>query len=177
MARNDYRIADQQQPHFLTSTVVGWLPVFTRPEAAQILFNSWRFLQTHAGLKLFAYVVLENHIHWIASAPNLSHELARFKSFTARQLIDLLESSGAETLLEQLRYFKLRHKSEQDYQLWQEGSKSKVIESDEVMWQKVEYIHNNPVKRGYVDEPAHWRWSSARSYAKQGGLVDVCTDW
>jgi putative transposase len=129
------------------------------------------------GLKLFGYVVLENHVHWIASAPNLSHELTRFKSFTARRIIDLLETSGAATLLEQLRYFKLRHKSDQEFQLWQEGAKPKVIEHDDVMWQKLGYIHNNPVKRGYVDDPLHWRWSSARNYAKQVGVIEVCTDW
>ena len=128
MPRNDYRIASENQPYFLTSTIVGWLPVFTRPEAVTILFDSWTYLQKEAGLKLFGYVVLENHVHWIASAENLSHELCRFKSFTARKLIDLLDSTNAATMLEQLHYFKLRHKTDQEFQFWQEGSKPKVIE-------------------------------------------------
>jgi putative transposase len=80
-------------------------------------------------------------------------------------------------LLEQLRYFKLRHKVDQRYQLWQEGSHPKEIGSDEMLVQKLEYAHNNPVKRGYVDDPLHWRYSSARNYARQRGLIDVCTDW
>ena len=46
-----------------------------------------------------------------------------------------------------------------------------------VMRQKLEYIHNNPVKRGFVDLPEHWRWSSARNYAEGGGLTDVDRDW
>jgi hypothetical protein len=45
------------------------------------------------------------------------------------------------------------------------------------MWQKIEYIQMNPVKRGYVDDPLHWRWSSARNYARQAGLIEVVTDW
>ena len=46
-----------------------------------------------------------------------------------------------------------------------------------MMWQKIEYSHNNPVARGYVDDPLHWRHSSARNYAGQAGLFPVCTDW
>ena len=41
-----------------------------------------------------------------------------------------------------------------------------------MMWQKIEYIHNNPVLRGFVDDPLHWRWSSARDYARQLGLIE-----
>lgn len=42
---------------------------------------------------------------------------------------------------------------------------------------KVEYIHNNPVKRGYVDEAVHWRYSSARDYSSMVGLVDIERLW
>ncbi|MCH7310327.1 hypothetical protein [Acinetobacter sp. ANC 4805] len=49
---------------------------------------------------------------------------------------------------------------------------------DEVMMcQKVDYIHQNPVKRGFIDEVTHWRYSSARSYASLLGLTDVCINW
>jgi hypothetical protein len=88
-----------------------------------------------------------------------------------------LEAANAYTLLEQLAYYKLRHKVDQNYQLWQESSHPEEIMSDEMMWQKIEYIHNNPVKRGYVDDPLHWRYSSARNYAGQPGLLEVCTQW
>jgi hypothetical protein len=46
-----------------------------------------------------------------------------------------------------------------------------------MLLQKIEYIHNNPVRRGYVDEPKHWRYSSARNYEGKEGLLDVKTDW
>jgi len=120
---------------------------------------------------------LENHLHLIASAANLSSAVKSFKMYTARHIIDLLEARGAKVLLRQLRALKLRHKTESEYQLWEEGSKPKQIASDAMMLQKLEYMHNNPVKRGYVDEPVHWRYSSARNYASKPGLVDVITDW
>ncbi len=60
---------------------------------------------------------------------------------------------------------------------WQEGSHPQLIDGEAMLRQKLEYIHQNPVKRGYVDEAVHWRWSSARSYAGGEGLVEVFTGW
>ena len=177
MTRSRYRIFDDAYPHFLTCTIVGWQAVFTRPEAVQIVFDSWSFLQKEKGFRLYAYVVLENHLHLIASAPELSGAIKSFKMYTARQIIDLLESQGATVLLRQLRALKRRHKTESEYQVWEEGSMPKQLDSDEMLLQKLEYIHINPVKRGYVDDPVHWRYSSARNYAGLPGLVDVITDW
>jgi putative transposase len=177
MTRTRYRIFETEYPYLLTCTILGWLPVFTRPESVAIVFDSWKYLQQHKGLQIFGYVVLENHLHLIASAPNLSQVIKSFKMFTARELIKLLESHGAETLLRGLRALKLQHKTASEYQVWQEGSKPKQISTDEMMIQKLEYVYYNPVKRGYVDEPVHWRYSSARNYAGMPGLVEVVTDW
>lgn len=80
-------------------------------------------------------------------------------------------------MLRQLRAHKLPHKTESDYQLWQEGSHPKQIPGTEMMVQKLDYAHYNPVKRGYVDEPTDWRYSSARNYASRPGLIEVVTDW
>jgi REP element-mobilizing transposase RayT len=177
MTRTRYRIYEDEYPYFMTCTIVGWLAVFTRPEAVQIVFDSWTFLHNEKDFRLYGYVVLENHLHLVASAPNLSNAMKSFKMYTARQIIALLETNGATVLLKQLRALKLRHKTDSEYQVWEEGSKPKQISGGEMMLQKLEYIHNNPVKRGYVDDPLHWRYSSARNYAGVPGLVPVITDW
>jgi REP element-mobilizing transposase RayT len=177
MTRTRYRIDETQYPYFLTCTIVGWLPVFTRPEAVEVVLDSWRFLQQNQNMALFGYVILENHLHWIAAAPRLPAALKSFKMFTARRLIDLLQIHGAEVILGQLRALKLPHKTRSQYQFWQEGSHPKQIGNNAVMRQKLDYLHNNPVKRGYVDDPLHWRYSSARNYAGQAGLIEVVTDW
>jgi REP element-mobilizing transposase RayT len=177
MPRTRYRIYETEYPYFLTCTIVGWLPVFTRPAAVHILFDCWRYLQANKGFVLFGYVVLENHLHLIASAPDLANAIKSFKMFTARQLVDLLERHGASILLRQLRAHKLGHKTQSEYQVWQEGSHPQQIGSDAMMLQKLEYMHNNPVERGYIDDPLHWRYSSGRNYAGQVGLVEVRTDW
>src|SRR5688572_20101904 len=147
MTRTRYRIVDGVHPYFLTCTIVGWLPVFTRPEAVEIILKSWKFLQQHGRLSLYGYVVLENHLHLIAHAEDLGKELGDFKSFTARQIIDLLEERKALTLLNQLEHLKARHKTDRQYQLWQEGSQPKQIQDEDMMRQKLEYMHYNPVKR------------------------------
>jgi REP element-mobilizing transposase RayT len=177
MTRTRYRIYETEYPYFITSTVNSWLPVFTRQEAADVVFDSWRYLQREREFRIFGYVILENHLHMIVSAPELPAVMHSFKSWTARKIIDLLEECGSKTLLRQLRATKLNHKKQSEYQVWQEGGKPKQIQNDEMMWQKIEYIHNNPLDRGFVDDPLHWRWSSARNYAGQRGLIDVTTDW
>ena len=63
------------------------------------------------------------------------------------------------------------------YQVWQEGSHPQEIYGEKMLIQKIEYIHNNPVRRGYVDEAGYWRYSSARTYEGMEGLLEVRTDW
>jgi len=131
MARSRYRITDPEAPHFLTTTVNQWIPLFTRPATVDIIFQSWRYLQ----------------------------------------------QQKADFLLSQFARYKKPHKTQSEYQLWQEGSHPQLMATESVLRQKLEYIHQNPVKRGYVDMPEHWRYSSARCYAGMDGLIDVVTEW
>ena len=173
MARSRYRVVKPNAPHFLTATVVNWLPVFASRPIAQILLDSLRFLQEQERLILYAYVIQENHAHLVAEAEDLSKEIGDFKSWTARAIIDYLETRKAQHVLDQLAELKLPHKTDRTYQLWQEGSHPQLIQGDAMMRQKIEYIHNNPVKRGYVDKPTDWRYSSARSYLGDKGLIEI----
>jgi REP element-mobilizing transposase RayT len=100
-----------------------------------------------------------------------------FKSFTARAVIEYLEGRTAVHLLAKLNNAKLHHKTRSEYQVWQEGSHPEQIHSEKMLLQKIDYIHNNPVRRGYVDEPKHWRYFSSRDYEGLKALVEVNTDW
>lgn len=177
MARTRYRFGDAAYPHFVTCAVVGWLPVFTRPACVEILFDSLRFLQRERALTLLGYVVMENHLHLIARSDDLSRDIGDFKSFTARRIIARLRDVGDLCLLDQLRSHKLPHKADRTYQLWQEGSHPQQIDTETMLRQKLAYIHDNPVKRGYIADPCHWRYSSARNYAKMPALIEVDTNW
>jgi len=177
MSRTRYHIFDDTYPHFMTCTVVAWLPVFTQPDFAKIVLDSWRFLQAEREIDIMAYVIMENHLHWIAAGPQLARRVGEFKSFTAKHILAEMEQRGYRTQLQELSFYKQRHKVDQDYQLWQEGSHPQQISSEAMMWQKIEYSHNNPLRRGYIDDPLAWRYSSARNYAGLPGLIDIVTDW
>ena len=70
-------------------------------------------------------------------------------------------------------HYEKAHKKDVTYQLWQEGMQPKLIIDDQMMYDRINYIHNNPLKRGYVDEPKHWRYSSSRNYEDIDGLLEV----
>lgn len=177
MTRSRYRFLGNDAPYFLTMTINQWLPVFTRPATVEVILDSWRFLQAHHDFRLHGYVIMENHLHLLARAPELDRDVQRFKSFTAKRLIAVLQEAGARRLLNMLRLFKAEGKMDSTYQVWEEGSHPQRIEHEAVMRQKLDYLHYNPVKRGYVDLPEHWRWSSARDYLGQPGLIEVDTGW
>jgi len=99
--------------------------------------------------------------------------MRKFKSFTAKEILKYLQNQNVKTILDQLAFYKKAHKKTAQYQLWQEGIQPKLIQDEKMMLQKIEYIHYNPVKRGYVDEAKHWRYSSARDYHDIKGLIDV----
>jgi REP element-mobilizing transposase RayT len=113
----------------------------------------------------------------VAQSDDLSKSMESFKKYTARQIIDLLKSRNVTTILNQLAFYKKAHKEDRGYQLWQEGIAPKLIQSNTMMIERINYIHQNPIKRGYVDEAKHWRYSSARDYEENVGLIAVERLW
>ena len=67
----------------------------------------------------------------------------------------------------------LSNSNNQDFQFWQQDSHPIELWSDEVFYQKMDYIHMNPVVSGFVDQPEHWLYSSARDYAGTKGILDL----
>jgi putative transposase len=115
MARSRYKFVENDYPYFLTCTVVNWLPILCNPYVVQIILNSFSFLQKEKRLTLIAYVVMENHLHFIAYAENLSKEVAAFRSFTARSIIDYCIESNNQFMLFQLKQNKQKHKTDREY--------------------------------------------------------------
>ena len=162
--RSRYKITEKDGIHFVTSTIVEWLPVFTTNKYFDIIIQSFKFCNKNKGLHLFAFVILDNHFHLVASALDLSTTIASLKKFTAKKIIDQLNQDNKSWLLNQLSYYKKKYKTGSDYQVWQEGIHPQLITTDKMLIQKIEYIHYNPVKCELVDKPEHWRYSSARNY-------------
>ena len=92
--RSRYLIHHPDRAHFVTSTIVEWLPVFTSPACCDILVNALRYCREHKHLKIYAWVILDNHFHAILAAPDLSAVLRDFKSFTAHEILKQLVAAG-----------------------------------------------------------------------------------
>ena len=177
MGRSRYKIYESTYPHFITCTVLHWIPIFTRVDTVNILLDSLKYLQKEDNLKIYAYVILENHLHLVASSSDIGMSMRRFKSFTAKEILKYLKDKNVKTILEQLAFYKKAHKKKAEYQLWQEGLQPKLILNDKMMRDRINYIHLNPVKRGYVDKASCWRYSSARDYEGVKGLLDIERYW
>lgn len=173
MGRSRYKLLPDSDTYFATCAVVNWIPLFSQTELARIVLDSMKFMHERKRLILHAYVVLENHLHLVGSSEDFSLAMKNFKSFTARSVIDFLSQNGPNFFLEQLKFFRQKHKKDQDHQVWQEGFHPQAILNDKLLKEKIEYIHNNPVKRGYVEAPEHWRYSSAAQYIGLTGLVPI----
>ena len=109
MGRSRYKIYKPTYPHFVTCTILHWLPIFTRVQSTQIIFDSIKFLQKKDNLKLYAYVILENHLHMILSSDDLHKTMQSFKQYTAKQILELLKKENAKTILDQLMFYKKAH--------------------------------------------------------------------
>ncbi len=150
---------------FLTMTIVGWQEVFTRRVYQQIIIDNLNFATEKRGLEIYAYVVMPNHIHMIANSENnLSDIIKKFKSFSARKIIDEIKEneqlSRKERFLNSFSYH-ARNDSRVDHQFWIHKNHPETIYSNEFFDQKRNYIENNPIEAGFVDEPHFWRLSSA----------------
>ena len=169
--RSRYTIVESEGIYFLTATIVNWLPVLIGNDVCNMVLESLLFCRKSKDLRLYAYVIMENHIHLVAEAPELSRCMQSFKQYSARKLIALAQTTGKEWQLHQFEYCKKAYKDHSQFQVWQEGSHPQLIQGDAMLRQKIIYIHNNPVRRGYVNQPEQWRCSSARNYELQDDSV------
>jgi len=146
--RSRYRVLAPDAAHFVTSTIVAWLPVFTTAARCDILVQSLAYCRTHKGLAIYGWVILDNHFHAILAAPDLPRVMADMKRHTAQRILEQLEAEGCEWLLDQFRYRHAAHKKESEHQVWQEGTHPQAIVSDEMMLQKLEYLQTTRSSAG-----------------------------
>jgi len=167
--------------YFLTLTVVDWVDVFTRPVYKQMLIDSIKHCQQVKGLEVYSWCLMSNHLHMIAgvkerSENNLSDILRDFKKFTSKKIIKEIEEgteSRKKWMLNQFEFAGRYNLKIKDYKFWQDGNEAKEIHSAEFLQQKVDYIHMNPVIAGIVEEPHHYKYSSAVDYSGGKGLLEV----
>jgi putative transposase len=159
MARKGYIIHDQQAIYYMTFTVVGWIDIFTRERYREIM---------------------SNHVHLIASVDEgrtISDFVRDCKKFTAKKILDDIETNGIESrrewILHQFKYYASQHSRNEKYQLWEHDNHFIELSSPAFTQQKIDYIHQNPVRAGLVYRAEDYIYSSASNYAGIDQIMDV----
>jgi REP element-mobilizing transposase RayT len=173
-----YQIKDQHALHYVTLQVVYWVDLFTRKTYRDIIIDSLHYCQQEKGLELYAYVIMSNHIHLVVRSEtnDLSDILRDFKKFTSKKIIDTIEEiteSRKNWMLRLFMHAAKRQNKKGTYQVWTHENHAIELYSNEVIQEKVDYIHLNPVRSGIVSKPEEYLYSSARNYAEMENLLDV----
>ena len=154
-----YKFTDKQATYFITAATVDWIDVFTRNEYREILLDSFRYCQKNQGLQIHAWVLMPNHFHMICSFVNDNHPQESRREW----MLDVFEKNGTA------------NKSNQRFQFWQHENHPVLLDTNEMLEQRFTYLHENPVRAGFVSVPEHWLYSSAIDYYtdNQKGLLDL----
>jgi REP element-mobilizing transposase RayT len=176
-----HKIDDQKELYFITLTVVDWIDVFTRDCYREIFINSVKFCQKNKSLEVGAWVLMTNHAHLIVRAggkTRLEAIIRDMKSYISRSIRLLLENSSTESRKEWMHsIFKktgMENTRNNDHQFWIQDYHPIKLANTTMLLQRLNYIHDNPLRAGFVTEPQHWKYSSAYDYCggKQG-LIDL----
>jgi putative transposase len=178
-----YHFGDNEKPHFITFAVVNWIDVFTRESYTHILLDSLRFCIEKKGLRLHAWVIMSNHVHLVASAKEgfkLADIMRDMKKFTSQRIISAINENQQESRKDWLIWMFKRagahNKNNETYQFWQQDNHPIELSSNEMIDQRLNYLHTNTVKAGLVWEPQHYKYSSAIDYYLNGkGLLPIET--
>ncbi len=163
----------------MTCTVVDWIDVFTRKNHKLAIVDSLKYCGNKKGLNLFAWCLMPNHLHLIANCSldnNLADVMRDFKQYTAKRILNQIEAepeSRREWMLRRFEFAGKFNKKITHYNFWQEGNHAIEVYSPHVTWQKINYIHQNPVKAMIVERAEEYWFSSARNYLGKNGLLDV----
>ena len=153
--------------YFITIAVVSWQPVFIRREYSEHVMTCLRHCRDRKGLEIYAYVLMPNHLHAVVRSGGrpLAATMRDVKSYSAKTLIQLIADNPQESRREPLaRLFAgygEHNAMNRDDQFWQNGYHPIELHTPAVTRPKIAYIHQNPVRVGFVSEPAHWFYSSA----------------
>ena len=178
-----YKILDQHGLNFVTCTVVGWIDIFSRKTYRDIVLQSLEYCRKEKGLLLYVFVIMTNHLHLIVqSSPDspysLSDIIRDFKKYTSSTILKAVQKeteSRRDWLLHMFAYYAKYNPNNKYFQLWEQDNHPIALYSEKVIWQKVEYIHNNPVRAGIVHRPEDYVYSSALNYKTENreGVMEI----
>lgn len=146
---------------YITLVTKDRLPVFRTDQMNAILCRAVDEARKSAGFLLFAYVIMIDHLHLLTSRPSTTSDVLRvLKGLTARRVIDYLKENNYLVSLAKLQH----QERERNYKhsLWQPEKNVLPISSENMFMEKLNYIHQNPVRARLVERATDYRWASAR---------------
>jgi len=178
MSRN-YKFFNPEGVYFVSFAVIEWLDVFTRNEYKNIIIDSLEYCQKEKGMEIFAWCIMSNHMHLIFRSigeQKPEQILGDFKRFTSKAIVKAItdnpKESRKEWLIEQFKKAGEKSSNVNKYQFWRHDNKPIELWSNKVIFEKINYIHNNPVEEGLVYRPEDYVYSSAKDYSGQKGVLD-----
>jgi putative transposase len=172
----EFRIKDQFGQYFVTFTVHQWVDVFTRNEYKDILIDSLIFCQKNKGLKIYGWVIMTNHTHLIISSDGekLSDIIRDFKKYTSSKLMKAIENNSVESRKNWLLWLL---KKDSKIWFWEEGYHGEEIFTKDFFTTKLDYIHQNPVRAGFVEKEEEYLYSSCGDYyGVRKGKLEITYD-
>jgi putative transposase len=150
-----------EYPQFFTATNLEWKKLLQPERYKNTIINSLRFLVQHKRITLFAFIIMDNHVHLIwQMPPGMDPEAVQrdFLKYTAQRIKNDLEKNHPQVL----SHFKVDAK-DREYQFWERNALSIELRTDKVFRQKLDYLHWNPVKAGLCQLPEEYHYSSTLS--------------
>ena len=147
---------------FFTATILEWKPLLKQDKYKQLLLDSLCFLVQKGRVKVYGFAIMINHIHliWHIQPGHKREDVQRdFLKYTAQQIKADLQKHHPNVL----PHFRVNAK-DRTYQIWERNPLSIELWSREVLIQKLEYLHRNPVRAGVCRWPEEYKWSSALFY-------------
>ncbi len=169
MSRN-YKFHNKSGLYFVSFATVNWIDVFTRQVYYDVLADSITYCREYKGMELYCYCFMPSHVHLMFRSSNNepSGLLRDFKRHTSKKLIEAIENNPQESRKEWLLWMfgraGTKNATTTKYQFWQHHNKPIELWSENVIKQKIDYIHNNPVLSGLVINAEDWKYSSARNF-------------
>jgi len=153
--------------YYATCTIINWLPVFQDDTYFQIIIKSLKYCQEHKGLILHGFIIMPTHLHLIVSNKpdtSLADIMRDFKHYTSTQIIKALETDEKSYYLSTFTKVAKKRHLNQTYKVWQDEYHPIALKYGRWFVQKLQYIHDNPVRKGFVESPEDWKYSSARNW-------------
>lgn len=150
---------------YLTTVAKDRLLIFRTATIKAITCVALDEARKSGGFALYAYVIMPDHLHLITdSARQPSHVLRFVNGIISRRVIDYLKEHGYQSSLEKLRQADKARRYR--YSLWDHHNNTLFLTSEGMFMQKVNYIHQNPVRAGLVEWAEDYRWSSVRCWKR-----------